>query len=104
MAVLLSHYRPNGTIFAFTDEKRVQQKLALYQGVCPIYMKFSDDAEATFANALTVLKVSSTSRISIIILLSYLIRCLDVCFGKVAISCVVFGSQDSAFDYPSVWD
>ncbi|KAI7725499.1 hypothetical protein M8C21_007041 [Ambrosia artemisiifolia] len=56
MAVLLSHYRPNGTIFAFTDDKRVQQKLALYQGVCPIYMKFSDDAEETFANALEVLK------------------------------------------------
>ncbi|KAI7749457.1 hypothetical protein M8C21_010680 [Ambrosia artemisiifolia] len=56
MAVLLSHYRPNGTIFAFTDNKRVQQKLALYQGVCPIYMEFSDDAEETFANALVVLK------------------------------------------------
>ncbi|KAK9060862.1 hypothetical protein SSX86_018042 [Deinandra increscens subsp. villosa] len=56
MAVLLSHYRPNGTIFAFTDDKRVQQKLALYQGVCPIYMEFSDDAEETFANALDVLK------------------------------------------------
>ncbi|KAJ9553026.1 hypothetical protein OSB04_017071 [Centaurea solstitialis] len=45
MAVLLSHYRPTGTIFAFTNEKRVQQKLALYQGVCPIYMEFSNDAE-----------------------------------------------------------
>ncbi|KAI3808786.1 hypothetical protein L1987_24747 [Smallanthus sonchifolius] len=56
MAVLLSHYRPNGTIFAFTDVKRVQQKLALYQGVCPIHMEFSDDAEETFANALVVLK------------------------------------------------
>ncbi|KAI3749072.1 hypothetical protein L6452_12630 [Arctium lappa] len=56
MAVILSHYRPNGTIFAFTDEKRVQQKLALYQGVCPIYMEFSDDPEETFANALDVLK------------------------------------------------
>ncbi|KAJ0466263.1 putative pyruvate kinase [Helianthus annuus] len=56
MAVLLSHYRPNGTIFAFTDDKRVQQKLALYQGVCPIYMEFADDAEETFANALQVLK------------------------------------------------
>ncbi|KAK1421436.1 hypothetical protein QVD17_23769 [Tagetes erecta] len=56
MAVLLSHYRPNGTIFAFTDDKRVQQKLALYQGVCPIYMEFSEDAEETFANALVVLK------------------------------------------------
>ncbi|KAD5961215.1 hypothetical protein E3N88_12688 [Mikania micrantha] len=56
MAVLLSHYRPNGTIFAFTDDKRVQQKLAVYQGVCPIYMQFSDDAEETFENALVVLK------------------------------------------------
>ncbi|KAL4575769.1 hypothetical protein LXL04_011855 [Taraxacum kok-saghyz] len=56
MAVLLSHYRPNGTIFAFTDQKRVQQKLALYQGVCPIYMEFSDDSEKTFADALAVLK------------------------------------------------
>ncbi|KAI3800204.1 hypothetical protein L1987_35514 [Smallanthus sonchifolius] len=56
MAVLLSHYRPNGTIFAFTDDKRVQQKLALYQGVCPIYMEFADDAEETFAKALVVLK------------------------------------------------
>ncbi|KAI3735365.1 hypothetical protein L6452_14861 [Arctium lappa] len=56
MAVLLSHYRPTGTIFAFTNEKRVQQKLALYQGVCPIYMEFSNDAEDTFTNALTTLK------------------------------------------------
>ncbi|GAB4826296.1 putative protein kinase YGL059W [Ancistrocladus abbreviatus] len=56
MAILLSHYRPSGTIFAFTNEKRVQQRLALYQGVCPIYMKFSDDAEETFSNALTLLQ------------------------------------------------
>ncbi|KAG6752769.1 hypothetical protein POTOM_042807 [Populus tomentosa] len=56
MSILLSHYRPSGTVFAFTNEKRIQQRLALYQGVCPIYMQFSDDAEETFANALTVLK------------------------------------------------
>ncbi|XP_059667160.1 plastidial pyruvate kinase 2 [Cornus florida] len=56
MAILLSHYRPSGTIFAFTNEKRVQQRLALYQGVCPIYMEFSDDAEETFAKALVCLK------------------------------------------------
>ncbi|KAL2527379.1 Plastidial pyruvate kinase 2 [Abeliophyllum distichum] len=56
MAILLSHYRPSGTIFAFTNEKRIQQRLALYQGVCPIYMEFSDDAEETFANALSVLQ------------------------------------------------
>ncbi|KAG5100260.1 hypothetical protein JHK82_045312 [Glycine max] len=56
MAVLLSHYRPSGTIFAFTDEKRVQQRLALYQGVCPIYMEFCDDSEATFRRALDLLQ------------------------------------------------
>nr|XP_043609441.1 plastidial pyruvate kinase 2-like [Erigeron canadensis] len=56
MAILLSHYRPTGTIFAFTNEKRVQQKLALYQGVCPIHMEFSSDAEETFGKALSTLK------------------------------------------------
>ncbi|KAK6117673.1 hypothetical protein DH2020_048590 [Rehmannia glutinosa] len=56
MAILLSHYRPSGTIFAFTNEKRVQQRLALYQGVCPIHMEFSADADETFANALGLLQ------------------------------------------------
>ncbi|XLS72138.1 hypothetical protein HN51_029003 [Arachis hypogaea] len=56
MAILLSHYRPTGTIFAFTDQKRIQQRLALYQGVCPIYMEFSDDAEETFKRALDLLQ------------------------------------------------
>ncbi|XP_047327129.1 plastidial pyruvate kinase 2 [Impatiens glandulifera] len=56
MAILLSHYRPSGTIFAFTNEKRIQQRLALYQGVCPIYLEFSDDAEETFATSLSLLK------------------------------------------------
>ncbi|WVZ69395.1 hypothetical protein U9M48_018186 [Paspalum notatum var. saurae] len=57
MAILLSHYRPSGTIFAFTDEERVRQRLALYQGVCPVLMKFSDDAEKTFGNALSYLLI-----------------------------------------------
>ncbi|CAO2204250.1 unnamed protein product [Urochloa humidicola] len=55
MAILLSHYRPSGTIFAFTDEQRVRQRLALYQGVCPVQMDFSDDAEKTFGDALAYL-------------------------------------------------
>ncbi|KAK1286794.1 Plastidial pyruvate kinase 2 [Acorus calamus] len=59
MAILLSHYRPSGTIFAFTNEERVRQRLALYQGVCPIFMEFSDDAEKTFTEALTYLKKQS---------------------------------------------
>ncbi|KAL5231922.1 hypothetical protein ABZP36_030698 [Zizania latifolia] len=55
MAVLLSHYRPSSTIFAFTNEERVKQRLALYQGVVPIHMKFSDDAEETFSRAISSL-------------------------------------------------
>eukprot|EP00252_Welwitschia_mirabilis_P013367 TRINITY_DN29442_c0_g1_i1.p1 TRINITY_DN29442_c0_g1~~TRINITY_DN29442_c0_g1_i1.p1 ORF type:complete len:575 (+),score=111.08 TRINITY_DN29442_c0_g1_i1:326-2050(+) len=56
MATLLSHYRPHGTIFAFTNERRVLQRLALYHGICPMYMPFSNDAEETFTKALSFLK------------------------------------------------
>eukprot|EP00246_Nothoceros_aenigmaticus_P005083 TRINITY_DN16924_c0_g1_i1.p1 TRINITY_DN16924_c0_g1~~TRINITY_DN16924_c0_g1_i1.p1 ORF type:complete len:599 (-),score=87.73 TRINITY_DN16924_c0_g1_i1:344-2140(-) len=56
MAMLLSHYRPAGTIFAFTNEVRVQQRLALYQGVRAVYMDFSDEAEDTFSRALAILQ------------------------------------------------
>ncbi|CAO2142652.1 unnamed protein product, partial [Urochloa humidicola] len=71
MVILLNHYRPSGTIFSFTDEilaylannccccstymERVRQRLPLYQGVCPIQMEFSDDAEKTFGDALSYL-------------------------------------------------
>ncbi|KAK6935017.1 Pyruvate kinase, C-terminal [Dillenia turbinata] len=55
MAVLLSHYRPTSTIFAFTNEERVKQRLSLYQGAMPIYMQFSNDAEETFSRALNLL-------------------------------------------------
>ncbi|KAK8970651.1 Plastidial pyruvate kinase 2 [Platanthera guangdongensis] len=56
MAILLSHYRPCGTIFAFTDQEIVRQRLALYQGICPIYLQFSEDAEKTFIEALSYLQ------------------------------------------------
>ncbi|XWS49603.1 hypothetical protein CRYUN_Cryun12cG0017300 [Craigia yunnanensis] len=55
MAILLSHYRPSSSIFAFTNEEIIKQRLALYQGVMPIYMQFSDDAEETFSRALKLL-------------------------------------------------
>ncbi|PPR87941.1 hypothetical protein GOBAR_AA32749 [Gossypium barbadense] len=55
MAILLSHYRPSSSIFAFTNKERIKQRLALYQGVIPIYMQFSDDAEETFSRALKLL-------------------------------------------------
>ncbi|GLJ22338.1 hypothetical protein SUGI_0420540 [Cryptomeria japonica] len=56
MAILLSQYRPYGTIFAFTNEKRVQQRLSLYHGVQPIYITFSNNAEETFAKAMSLLQ------------------------------------------------
>lgn len=56
MAMLLSHYRPIGTVFAFTNDKKVQQRLALYHGVRPVITFFSDDAETTFSDALTLLQ------------------------------------------------
>ncbi|KAJ6851188.1 pyruvate kinase isozyme G, chloroplastic-like [Iris pallida] len=55
MAVRLSHYRPSSTIFAFTNEERVKQRLALYHGIVPIHMPFSDDAEETFSRAIDYL-------------------------------------------------
>eukprot|EP00268_Persea_americana_P043104 TRINITY_DN4321_c0_g3_i1.p1 TRINITY_DN4321_c0_g3~~TRINITY_DN4321_c0_g3_i1.p1 ORF type:complete len:575 (+),score=119.59 TRINITY_DN4321_c0_g3_i1:323-2047(+) len=55
MATLLSHFGPSSTIFAFTNEERVKQRLALYHGVLPLYMQFSDDAEETFTRALDML-------------------------------------------------
>ncbi|KAL5791461.1 hypothetical protein ACOSP7_000055 [Xanthoceras sorbifolium] len=55
MAILLSHYRPSSTIFAFTNEERIKQRLVLYQGVMPIHMQFSDDVEETFSRAIKLL-------------------------------------------------
>jgi hypothetical protein len=37
--------------------ERVKQRLALYQGVIPIHMEFSDDAEETFSRAISSLLV-----------------------------------------------
>ncbi|KAL3497708.1 hypothetical protein ACH5RR_040440 [Cinchona calisaya] len=59
MAILLSHYRPSSIIFAFTNNERVKQRLGLYQGVMPIYMEFSDDAEETFSRALKLITSKS---------------------------------------------
>lgn len=37
--------------------KRVQSRLALYHGVRALYINFTNDAEETFCNALSVLQV-----------------------------------------------
>lgn len=46
-------------IFLLACRERVRQRLALYQGVCPIYLQFTDDAEKTFTEALSYLQVTS---------------------------------------------
>ena len=42
--------------------ERVKQRLALYQGVIPIHMQFSDDAEETFTRAISSLLVRPRAR------------------------------------------
>eukprot|EP00775_Hariotina_reticulata_P005143 gene5143-5383_t len=55
MPALLSHYRPNHTVFAFTDNPQVQRHLTLYHGVVPLLLELSPDAEKTFNAAISEL-------------------------------------------------
>ena len=48
MPSLLSHYRPDCPIYAFTENRDIQRRLALYHGVTALYMKFTPDADDTF--------------------------------------------------------
>lgn len=55
MPALLSHYRPDSPVFAFTDNAQVQRHLALYHGVVPLVIAFGDSAEDTFDAAISEL-------------------------------------------------
>ena len=48
MPALLSHYRPDAQIYAFTESAAVQRRLALYHGVTALRMPFGDTADETF--------------------------------------------------------
>ena len=48
MPALLSHYRPDCPVFAFTEDEEVQRRLAVYHGITAIHMEFNDSANATF--------------------------------------------------------
>lgn len=48
MPALLSHYRPDGIIYAFTENRAVQRRLALYHGVTALHMRFGETADETF--------------------------------------------------------
>ncbi|KAK9819720.1 hypothetical protein WJX72_001658 [[Myrmecia] bisecta] len=56
MPSLLSHYRPDYPIYAFTENAEVQRRLALYHGVTAINMPFLSDADETFDKAIEELK------------------------------------------------
>ena len=56
MPVLLSHYRPDYPIYAFTESEAVQRRLALYNGVTALRMPFGPAADATFDAAIAELK------------------------------------------------
>ena len=48
MPALLSHYRPDAIIYAFTENRAVQRRLALYHGVYALNMTFGETADETF--------------------------------------------------------
>ena len=56
MPVLLSHYRPDYPIYAFTESESVQRRLALYNGVTALRMPFAPSADDTFDAAIAELK------------------------------------------------
>jgi pyruvate kinase len=59
MPILLSHYRPNGPIFAFTDSPTIRRRMALYHAVTALACDFSKSSKEIVNNALKV-RVSTT--------------------------------------------
>lgn len=54
MPALLSHYRPNSQIFAFTENEVVRRRMALYHAVTALKCDFSKGSDAIINNALVV--------------------------------------------------
>jgi pyruvate kinase len=55
MAVLLSQYRPNGPIYAFTNTTHVRRRLNIHWGIHAFIIKFSKDPELSIGRAITLL-------------------------------------------------
>lgn len=55
MPALLSHYRPDYPIFAFTEDEQVQRRLAIYHGITAIQTKFGETAGETFEMSVCIL-------------------------------------------------
>ena len=56
MAVLLSQYRPNGPIYAFTNTTHVRRRLNIHWGVHAFIIKFSKDPELSIGRAVALLQ------------------------------------------------
>lgn len=54
MPALLSHYRPNGQIFAFTDSSTIRRRMALYHAVTALPCDFSKPSKEIVHDALMV--------------------------------------------------
>lgn len=59
MPTLLSHYRPDMPIYAFSETPAVLRRLALYHGVTPLHLKFLESANSTIESAIDELKKRS---------------------------------------------
>jgi pyruvate kinase len=55
-ASLVSRYRPNAPIYAFTATPTVRNKLSLVYGVRPFRIQFDDEPEETIQSALAILR------------------------------------------------
>ncbi len=62
MAALLAQQRPTRPTFAVTNNAEVLNRLALYHGVVPLSLEFSDNAEETFTRAMQLLKAKGLMR------------------------------------------
>jgi hypothetical protein len=68
----------------------VRQRLALYQGVCPVHMEFSDCAEKTFGDACSYLLVITD--------ISYPLRFFLLASAKVA---TIWSFTTKSLNYPN---
>lgn len=67
----------------------MKQRLALYHGVMPIYMEFTDDVEETFSQALNLLLVTNDHYMMFL-------ACYLICFLMYTESYLCFFSISSA--------
>ena len=66
MATVLSHYRPDGQIFAFTDSSETLGRLSLYHNVTAMRIDFKSTFDETFKDAIKTLQLSAGERVVLV--------------------------------------